>query len=122
MGIFRNQRSANYAFAQKSACENGRGRRPYVCCTTDTGFVDRSQLKGQRIIFPNDENGFRQSTIKQQPSTERPQRDVYSQDTALFPKPPVCGPISVVNKIYGGEDAELGEFPWLVNLEHRKGK
>ncbi|XP_005185364.2 serine protease 7 [Musca domestica] len=118
LAIIRNKWSSKYGFARQSECSNGRGRRPYVCCTSDTGFVDRTQLKSQRIIFPSDDeekNSYQTSTRRQDTSTEIPQD--YDE---LFPKPPVCGPISLVNKIYGGEEAELGEFPWLVNLEHKK--
>ncbi|XP_013105116.2 serine protease 7 [Stomoxys calcitrans] len=114
LGIIRNQRSTEIAFARQSECPNGRGRRPYVCCTVDTGFVQRTQLNGQRIVFPRDDDTFTYSS-KPHPYTERPQNN-----DDLYPKPPVCGPISVVNKIYGGEEAELGEFPWLANLEHKK--
>ncbi|XP_073817192.1 serine protease 7-like [Musca autumnalis] len=112
LNIIRNKWSSKYDFARQSECSNGRGHRPYVCCTSDTGFVDRTQLESQRIIFPRDDdgNGVQSSTKRQEITT----------DDDLFPKPPVCGPISVVNKIYGGEEAELGEFPWLVNLEHKK--
>ncbi|XP_075148900.1 serine protease 7-like isoform X2 [Haematobia irritans] len=38
---------------------------------------------------------------------------------ALFPKPPDCGPVTVGEKIHGGVEAELGQFPWLANLEYR---
>ncbi|XP_061401322.1 serine protease 7-like [Musca vetustissima] len=119
VNILRNKSSSKYDFVRKSECNNGRGQRPYVCCTPDTGFVDRTQQSSQRIIFPTEDEREAYQTSKnrrQDASTERSQQ----YDNELFPKPPVCGPILVVNKIYGGEEAELGEFPWLVNLEHRK--
>ncbi|XP_058984377.1 serine protease 7-like [Musca domestica] len=37
----------------------------------------------------------------------------------VFPQPGVCGPLMVDDKIHGGWEAQLGEFPWLVNLEYR---
>lgn len=38
----------------------------------------------------------------------------------LLPQPPSCGGVSIDNKIYGGEDAGLLEFPWVVLMEYRR--
>uniref|UniRef100_A0A1I8PXG4 Clip domain-containing protein n=1 Tax=Stomoxys calcitrans TaxID=35570 RepID=A0A1I8PXG4_STOCA len=43
-------------------------------------------------------------------------------DIQLFPKSGECGPLSIGHKVYGGVEAELGEFAWLVNLEYRTGE
>lgn len=115
LGIISRKWTPGYTFARQSECTNGRGRQPYVCCTADTGFVSRSELNGQRIIFPNDENDRYVA-----PMLTTPRATISTQISELFPKPPVCGPISVVNKIYGGEETELGEFPWLANLEYKR--
>lgn len=118
-----------YEFARKCECSpNGQGRRPYVCCTSDTGFIMRNALTGSRIVFPDDShdaNGNPTTTpaaVIKTMKIEEVKKNENLQESPLFPKPPECGPISIANKIYGGDEAELGEFPWLANLEYKKSK
>ncbi|XP_046805552.1 serine protease 7-like [Lucilia cuprina] len=113
-----------FAFARKSECQaNDQGRRPYVCCTSDTGFTTRHDLNADRIIFPSDSDYDDQTSRAVGVTTTSAYREketFQKENSPLFPKPPVCGPINIGNKIYGGEETELGEFPWLGNLEYKK--
>ncbi|KAM7364429.1 serine protease 7-like [Cochliomyia hominivorax] len=113
LNVFVTHQPAGFAFARKSECRaNGQGRRPFVCCTSDTGFTTRSDFNGQPIIFPQDQD--------YDDNSQRRENGNIQNSNELFPKPPVCGPVTIGNKIYGGEETELGEFPWLANLEYSK--
>uniref|UniRef100_A0A1B0BEZ4 Uncharacterized protein n=1 Tax=Glossina palpalis gambiensis TaxID=67801 RepID=A0A1B0BEZ4_9MUSC len=112
--IFVHQQADAYEFARKSECANGQGTKPYVCCTADTGFTDRTEYRGHRVIFPSSEEDDTRYEFKLP--------DGYDQkltQTDLFPKHPNCGHVTISNKIYGGEEAELTEFAWLANLEYK---
>uniref|UniRef100_A0A1I8PAU9 Peptidase S1 domain-containing protein n=1 Tax=Stomoxys calcitrans TaxID=35570 RepID=A0A1I8PAU9_STOCA len=43
------------------------------------------------------------------------------ENSELFPRPGVCGPISakMFLNVYGGSEASLGDFTWLANLEYK---
>lgn len=111
-----------FEFARQSECpSNGQGRRPFVCCTSDTGFITRLNTNGPRIIFPDDEHYEAITTTSTTVETPRDKENIKNSNEVL-PKPPVCGPIAVNIKIYGGEETDLGEFPWLANLEYKKRK
>lgn len=93
-----------------SQCDGGayaRGKFPFVCCTSDTKFLDPNDDQKQRIIFPDTK------------ITEVP--DVGHQ-TVAFITPPHCGALTISNKIFGGEEAEITEFTWMVKLEYKNGK
>lgn len=130
LNALKTRQPSAYEFARKCECSpNGQGRRPYVCCTSDTGFVMRNKLTGTRIVFPEDSgetaNNPTTTTITATMTTlTSSESNKYEnlQQASLFPKPPECGPVSIANKIYGGEETELGEFPWLANLEYKTRK
>uniref|UniRef100_A0A1B0G1F4 Uncharacterized protein n=1 Tax=Glossina morsitans morsitans TaxID=37546 RepID=A0A1B0G1F4_GLOMM len=108
--IFVHQQTDAYEFARKSECANGQGTKPHVCCTADRGFADRTEYRGHRVIFPNSE----EDDIRLPNGN-----DQKLKQTDLFPKYPNCGHVTISNKIYGGEEAELTEFAWLANLEYK---
>lgn len=92
-----------------------------------------------RIIFPDDRNyipvdqnnGINRRNLPLDgnagisrinlPLNENNDNRTRTGALSLLPRPKTCGPIRPVEKIYGGTEAELGEFPWLVNLEYRMG-
>lgn len=85
-------------FLQASQCQYGSGRPPFVCCAPDDSFI-----RGGGVYQP-------QTQFRKLPSN--------GQGNVL-PEFGVCGPDSTGNKIYGGEGAELDEFPWMALLEYR---
>ena len=128
LNALKTRQPSAYEFARKCECSpSGQGRRPYVCCTLDTGFVRRNELTDARIIFPEDSGEIAENpttttiTTTTLTSSETNKNEKLEEDS-LFPKPPECGPVSFANKIYGGEETELGEFPWLANLEYKTRK
>lgn len=76
------------------------------------------------ILFPDENGNFKMPSNRIVGMSENAtQRALLLKNKErLLPKPSVCGPISLGDKIHGGIEAELGEFPWLVNLEYRTGK
>uniref|UniRef100_A0A1I8P524 Peptidase S1 domain-containing protein n=1 Tax=Stomoxys calcitrans TaxID=35570 RepID=A0A1I8P524_STOCA len=79
--------------------------------TQSSGFQSRG------ILFPNEDGHFDIPT----PSSSGVMTKMLTSNKKLdlFPKPSVCGPMALGDKIHGGVEAELGEFAWLVNLEYR---
>ncbi|KAJ3647415.1 hypothetical protein Zmor_019294 [Zophobas morio] len=69
---------------------------PYVCCPIESSAPP---------------------TINLPEPTEAP--DVAGISTELLPDFDTCG-IDTQSKIYGGENTELDEFPWLALLQYRK--
>ena len=81
-------------FILDSKCEGGSGRAPYVCCSNQE---------------------LRPTT----PATSVPSRNV----TFLLPDPAKydCGTVFAI-RIYGGDDSDIGESPWLALLEYQNSK
>lgn len=44
---------------------------------------------------------------------------VSNENNANLPEPGICG-VQTIDKIYGGEKAFIGEFPWMALLEYSK--
>lgn len=147
--VLRNRMQSSYRFLRLSQCKIEESIIPliHVCCTPEIQF----KAKNDNIIFPdmityavtklpasskltttfanNDHHNNRliyPSVLYS--STE----NYHSSSTVLipskvtnkvqkFPKPPDCGAITISNKIYGGDEAELTEFSWMVNLEYERG-
>uniref|UniRef100_T1GAH8 Peptidase S1 domain-containing protein n=1 Tax=Megaselia scalaris TaxID=36166 RepID=T1GAH8_MEGSC len=42
-----------------------------------------------------------------------------SSDSDLIPEPGVCGNV-ITNKIYGGVETRLDEYPWMALIEYQK--
>lgn len=105
--VLRKQLTAQYSFVRMSQCDGGayaRGKFPFVCCTSDTKFLDPNDDQKQRIIFPD-------TKITEVPDVGR--------QTVAFITPPHCGALTISNKIFGGEEAEITEFTWMVKLEYK---
>ncbi|XP_067633043.1 serine protease 7-like [Eurosta solidaginis] len=103
--VLKRRFTEQYRFVRLSQCDGGSDASgKFVCCTNDTKFHDANTDWQQRIIFPDTgQNG-------------RP--DDRHQNVALI-GPPLCGALTISNKIYGGEEAEITEFTWMVRLEYR---
>lgn len=41
--------------------------------------------------------------------------------SSLLPSHDVCG-VDTQDRIYGGEEAELSEFPWMALIEYQRGR
>lgn len=116
------------AFVEASRCGGGFGTTPYVCCSSDTGFVirePRTQLvalaRQEPELDANERAWLRQIFRGNFLSTTTfPERAVQQPKTksALLPEPPTCGGEFIDNRIYGGRDTELYEFPWMAFLEY----
>lgn len=57
---------------------------------------------------------YKNRAVDQEPRT--PLKDNYSSQSDSE----VCGPIIFVEKVYGGNDTAIDEFPWLTLLEYQK--
>ncbi|XP_073817190.1 serine protease 7-like [Musca autumnalis] len=75
----------------------------------------------RRIFFPDENGNFNIAKVKLPEIGDRWSSKwlEHKDKIKLLPHPPVCGPMNVGDKIHGGVEAQLGEFPWLVNLEYR---
>lgn len=87
-------------------CRNGNGRFPFVCCGINTGFYGPQQSYYQNWL--------------QNQSPARTENVDNSQPTrnynAAFGQ---CGLPSLAQRIFGGDDAQLDDYPWIVLLEYR---
>lgn len=52
---------------------------------------------------------------------EEGENDIINRYGSFLPEPPNCGHCAT-DKIFGGTEAELDEFPWIVQLGYRKRK
>ncbi|XP_062123891.1 LOW QUALITY PROTEIN: serine protease 7 [Drosophila sulfurigaster albostrigata] len=95
----------------------------------DYGWNQAPSSDQRTVLFPRQETrpwsfgneqsndrGFGRSQT-QQPQVQQQQQ---GDGSSLLPQPPACGGVTIDNKIYGGEDADLNEFPWTVLLEYRR--
>lgn len=114
-------------FIEASACGGGFGSTPFVCCSSDTGFVRESRQQDE--IVANDEPELRQSygswlrqIFRQSFFTQSPIAGglVEESKSVLLPEPPTCGGEFIDNRIYGGRNTEWYEFPWMAFLEYTK--
>ncbi|CAD6992228.1 unnamed protein product [Ceratitis capitata] len=104
--VVRNELEAQYRFVRLSQCAGGDGKTPFVCCTNDTDFNQPNGVEKKRVVFPD-------MITTERTGSERPKVAV------AFIEPPLCGALAISNKIYGGEDADVNEFTWLVKLEYK---
>ncbi|KAH8409678.1 hypothetical protein KR222_001579, partial [Zaprionus bogoriensis] len=131
-------------FIRESSCGDFRSNnnRPFVCCTGDTGYTRSRRLtpafadygdydygwnaapattSTRTLLFPSQD--VRPWSFGSEPVNNRNPAQPAQQSTdgsSLLPQPPTCGAVSIDNKIYGGQDTDLNEFPWLVLLEYRR--
>lgn len=116
--VLRNRIENSYEFIKLSQCQNDAElpwKSPFVCCSRDSHFIEKSnENRRHKITFPT---GTPPAVDLNVDVTEN---DIHQP--VMLPKSPVCGAITIVNKIYGGAEAELTEFSWMVNLEYRTGE
>lgn len=91
-------------FIKNSECFNGYGRAPYVCCTPDIDYTTTTAT---------DRNN---PTPSQQPTQPTNVISPSNGKGNVLPVPPDCGPLSLGDKIYNGNDTALDEYPWMVLL------
>ncbi|XP_034487203.1 serine protease 7 [Drosophila innubila] len=97
-------------FLRESQCDNGFGRKPFVCCTQDKNYV------GLPTATP--------TATTTTTTTRRPQPTPFiggdDQGESLLPREPACGPSSFLDRIYNGNDTALDDFVWMALLEYRE--
>lgn len=90
------RRTADYL--RSIQCENGIGQYPHVCCT----------------IF----NGF-----EQWPAPQLSQPVTHGRTiNANIPGLGSCGLTSLAHRIYGGDETQLDDYPWMALLEYQARK
>lgn len=81
-------------------------------------YVNRSKCGPKN----EDQDHFRVCCPIRKPTTTIRQ-EVFTTTTTVAPiqKNSQCGiqPHIVENRIFGGQEAQLGEFPWMARLQHR---
>lgn len=94
-------------FLRTSQCTTGLGRFPYVCCTEDTNY---------------DVGSTTTTTTTTTTTWAPPINDDDGGGGNLLPRAPACGPLSLADKIYSGNDTAIDEFIWMALLEYTDGK
>lgn len=84
-------------------CENGSGQYPHVCCVSLNNHEPR-QSNSQPTWLPkvNHRNQIRENTGNIMPGN--------------------CGLTSLTHRIYGGNETQLDDYPWMALLEYQKRK
>ncbi|XP_055324477.1 serine protease 7 [Sitodiplosis mosellana] len=98
------RRTTNYL--RSLQCENGSGQYPHVCCTLFNNFEQPEQ--------PNPSNW--QSNRPQSYGSSSGRRRGSGQ---ILPGTGTCGLTSLSQRIYGGDDTLLDDYPWMALLEYR---
>uniref|UniRef100_A0A1A9WB41 CLIP domain-containing serine protease n=1 Tax=Glossina brevipalpis TaxID=37001 RepID=A0A1A9WB41_9MUSC len=115
---------SDYDFIRASRCGGGFGETPIVCCSSDTGFTQNSINDIRRNnevfdysneVYPNEQFESSVGSVRDQFWTENAN---IENAMNLLPKPPTCGGEFIDNRIYGGRNSEVYEFPWLAFLEY----
>lgn len=98
-------------FIRESRCTTGDGKQPYVCCTED-----------RSVVVPPITSVTRSPEDDTQPiwSSVRSRSDAGHGH--LLPEPPNCGPQSLSNRIYSGNQTTLDQYPWMALLEYVRSK
>lgn len=90
-------------------CSEGSGRYPHVCCV----IYNRPRQR----LRPKDNTGQRPTWLNQ---VERARGGAGTGH--VLPSQNSCGLTSLSHRIYGGEETQLDDYPWLVILEYQKRK
>lgn len=97
---------ANYL--RSLQCENGAGQYPYVCCVIFDNFERQSNRPSTRLTSSN---GLRTNGNTRTHGNGR-----------NLPGPGICGLTSLAQRIYGGDDTQLDDYPWMALLEYQSRK
>ena len=68
------------------------------------------------MIFPTERSIQRQSGQLQINRARPPTTN------NLLPEPDVCGLVNIINRIHGGNETDIEEYPWLALLEYSESK
>lgn len=103
-------RTANYL--RSLQCENGNGQYPYVCCVVFNNFERQSNRPSTRLTSSNGprNNGNGRVTSRGRGNGQN------------LPGPGTCGLTSLAQRIYGGDDTQLDDYPWMALLEYQSRK
>lgn len=94
-----------------SQCTTGRGRFPYVCCTKDTNYDLGSPTTATTTTTTT-------TTTTWTPPISDDDGGGGGGGGNLLPLAPACGPLSLADKIYSGNDTAIDEFIWMALLEY----
>lgn len=108
LGQFQGQLTpAATSYLRSLQCEDGIGDYPHVCC-----------IAQQAPFLPSGPRRRQGS-----PSTRlTPFNRRTSGSSNILPSPGVCGLTSVSERIIGGYDTQLDDYPWTVLLEYESRK
>lgn len=99
------RRTTNYL--RSLQCENGIGQYPHVCCAQFNNFEQPNPSNNWQLNRSNgNSNGRRRS----------------SGGGQSLPGPGSCGLTSLAHRIYGGDDTQLDDYPWMALLEYQNRK
>ncbi|KAF2902218.1 hypothetical protein ILUMI_03968 [Ignelater luminosus] len=107
--------AAAVAFARDSYC--GKVGRVILVCCGSTAYPEPSSTDDIFDLFSDLDINI--STTEK--STPKPQpKPLEDFETSVLPDRTVCGLESDSERIFGGEQTKLDEFPWMVALEFNK--
>ncbi|GJQ74214.1 CLIPB15 [Trypoxylus dichotomus] len=109
-----------FSFIKASRCDPETDvSLPKVCCGSDIDFNNSTaeDTTNKDITYGNINTGEVEEMLLPQPSIPSTTMRPVTGHSVL---PRICGrqKIIVENRIFGGIEAGIGEFPWLVRLSH----
>lgn len=90
-----------YLWRSRYSC--GFNKFPLICCTTDD---PRNRNQRKNLQWENKQK-------KDEGSVDTPWLKKLKR---VFTSPPICGQQNVEDKIFGGDETKIDEFPWIVLL------
>jgi hypothetical protein len=124
LAMMRPVKDETKAFLQKSQC-GYHDRAPYVCCAPEPETTTTSTtVKPSHPPTPRPTRATEKPT---EPATEVPETITLNPEPEwlqklrkMVPQAPHCG-IDAKDRIFGGKEAKLNEYPWLALLNYDKG-
>lgn len=105
------RRTTNYL--RSLQCESGSGQYPHVCCALFNNFQQPDQSYPSSKWQSNRPNNYGGSG-----STIAGRRG----NGQILPGTGTCGLTSLSQRIYGGDDTQLDDYPWIALLQYQKRK